>query len=601
MREQRPAVILLVIFLLSAVLLLKLFSIQVLDDSFLKRAESNAIQRVVDHPYRGLVYDRTGKLMVFNNPIFDLMVVPREFNVGDTTRFCELFRISKEDLILGFNAAKSYSQVKPSPLIKQLSTKDFARIQDFLVDYPGLFILTRAVRSYPTPTAAHALGYIGEISAGQLERDTITRYYSQGDYVGLSGLEKYYENELRGNKGVKYKMVNVRGMDKGPFKEGEYDTISIAGKNITSTIDLELQRYGELLMAGKTGSVVAIEPKTGEILAMISAPFYDPNQLTGAEFGKTFQLLNGDNSKPLFNRPIMATYPPGSIFKIVQSLIGLQDGVLTPNSTFACNKSLVACHNHPNPVNLFGAIRNSCNPYYHQAFRQIINREVSSNTFKDTEIGLNAWREKVLKFGLGGPLGIDMSGEKGGDIPSSKLYDRIYGAGHWKYSTIYSLSIGQGEMQVTPLQMANLAAIFANKGYFYTPHLVKAIDGDNKKIPAKFLEKHSAGIDARHFDLIQDAMVEALYGTANRAVMKDLVIAGKTGTAQNPHGEDHSVFIAFAPKDNPTIAIAVYVENAGWGGRAAASTASLLIEKYIRRTISRPDLQDYVIAGNFVN
>jgi len=601
MREQRPAVILLVIFLLSAVLLLKLFSIQVLDDSFLKRAESNAIQRVVDHPYRGLVYDRTGKLMVFNNPIFDLMVVPREFNVGDTTRFCELFRISKEDLILGFNAAKSYSQVKPSPLIKQLSTKDFARIQDFLVDYPGLFILTRAVRSYPTPTAAHALGYIGEISAGQLERDTITRYYSQGDYVGLSGLEKYYENELRGNKGVKYKMVNVRGMDKGPFKEGEYDTISIAGKNITSTIDLELQRYGELLMAGKTGSVVAIEPKTGEILAMISAPFYDPNQLTGAEFGKTFQLLNGDNSKPLFNRPIMATYPPGSIFKIVQSLIGLQDGVLTPNSTFACNKSLVACHNHPNPVNLFGAIRNSCNPYYHQAFRQIINREVSSNTFKDTEIGLNAWREKVLKFGLGGPLGIDMSGEKGGDIPSSKLYDRIYGAGHWKYSTIYSLSIGQGEMQVTPLQMANLAAIFANKGYFYTPHLVKAIDGDNKKIPAKFLEKHSAGIDSRHFDLIQNAMVEALYGTANRAVVKDLVIAGKTGTAQNPHGEDHSVFIAFAPKDNPTIAIAVYVENAGWGGRAAASTASLLIEKYIRRTISRPDLQDYVIAGNFVN
>jgi penicillin-binding protein 2 len=444
------------------------------------------------------------------------------------------------------------------------------------------------------------LGYIGEISAGQLGRDTVS-YYSQGDYVGLSGLEKYYENELRGNKGVKYKMVNVRGMDKGPFKEGQYDTISIAGKNLTSTIDLELQQFGELLMSGKTGSVVAIEPKTGEILAMISAPFYDPNQLTGAEFGKTYKTLNSDNSKPLFNRPIMATYPPGSIFKIVQSLIGLQEGVLTPNSTFACNKSLVACHNHPNPVNLFGAIRNSCNPYYHQAFRQIINREVSSNTFKDTEIGLNAWRESVLKFGLGGPLGIDMSGEKGGDIPSSKLYDRIYGAGHWKYSTIYSLSIGQGEMQVTPLQMANLAAIFANKGYYYTPHLIKAIDGDPKKIPAKFQQKISVGIDARHFDLIQDAMVEAIYGTAARAVMTDLVIAGKTGTAQNPHGEDHSVFIAFAPKDNPTIAIAVYVENAGWGGRAAASTASLMIEKYIRKTISRPQLQDYVIAGNFVN
>ena len=599
MRDQRPAIILLVIFLLSGILLIKLFAIQVLDDSFLKRAESNAIQRIVDHPYRGLVYDRSGKLMVFNNPIFDLMVVPREFHLKDTAKFCELFRISKEQLIEGYNSAKSYSKVKPSPLIKQLSNTDFARIQDFLVDYPGLFILTRSVRSYPSPTAAHALGYIGEISAGQLGRDTLS-YYSQGDYVGLSGLEKYYEKELRGNKGVKYKMVNVRGMDKGPFKEGQYDTISIAGKNLTSTIDLDLQQFGELLMAGKTGSVVAIEPKTGEILAMISAPFYDPNQLTGAEFGKTYKVLNTDNSKPLFNRPIMATYPPGSIFKIVQSLIGLQEGVLTPNSTFACNKSLVACHNHPNPVNLFGAIRNSCNPYYHQAFRQIINREVSSNTFKDTEIGLNAWRESVLKFGLGAPLGIDMSGEKGGDIPSSKLYDRIYGAGHWKYSTIYSLSIGQGEMQVTPLQMANLAAIFANKGYYYTPHLIKEVDGDPKKIPAKFQEKKFVGVDARHFDLIQEAMVEAIYGTAARAVMTDLVIAGKTGTAQNPHGEDHSVFIAFAPKDNPTIAIAVYVENAGWGGRAAASTASLMIEKYIRKTISRPELQDYVIAGNFI-
>ena len=599
MRDQRPAVILLVIFLLSGILLVKLFAIQVLDDSFLKRAESNAIQRIVDHPYRGLVYDRSGKLMVFNNPIFDLMVVPREFHLKDTAKFCELFRISKEQLIEGYNSAKSYSKVKPSPLIKQLSNTDFARIQDFLVDYPGLFILTRSVRSYPSPTAAHALGYIGEISAGQLGRDTLS-YYSQGDYVGLSGLEKYYDKELRGNKGVKYKMVNVRGMDKGPFKEGHYDTISIAGKNLTSTIDLDLQQFGELLMAGKTGSVVAIEPKTGEILAMISAPFYDPNQLTGAEFGKTYKVLNTDNSKPLFNRPIMATYPPGSIFKIVQSLIGLQEGVLTPNSTFACNKSLVACHNHPNPVNLFGAIRNSCNPYYHQAFRQIINREVSSNTFKDTEIGLNAWRESVLKFGLGAPLGIDMSGEKGGDIPSSKLYDRIYGAGHWKYSTIYSLSIGQGEMQVTPLQMANLAAIFANKGYYYTPHLIKEVDGDPKKIPAKFQEKKFVGVDARHFDLIQEAMVEAIYGTAARAVMTDLVIAGKTGTAQNPHGEDHSVFIAFAPKDNPKIAIAVYVENAGWGGRAAASTASLMIEKYIRKTISRPELQDYVIAGNFI-
>jgi penicillin-binding protein 2 len=599
MNDQRPVVILIFIFLIGAVLLTKLFMIQVVDDSFMKKAERNAIQRVVDHPYRGLIYDRNGKLLVYNNPIFDLMVVPKEFQVKDTTRFLELFGITKEHLIESYNAARKYSWVKPSPMIKQISTTDFAKIQDFLIDYPGLFIMTRSVRSYPEPIAAHALGYIGEISAGQLERDTL-KYYTQGDYVGLSGIERYYEKELRGVKGVKYKMVNVRGIDKGPFKDGEYDTASVAGINLTSTIDRELQMYGEMLMQGKTGSVVAIEPKTGEILAMISAPFYDPNQLTGSDFGKTYTRLNRLETKPLFNRPIMAMYPPGSIFKIVQSLIGLQDGILVPETTFACNRSLVACHNHPSPVNLFGAIRNSCNPYYHQAFRKIINREISSNTFKDTEIGLNDWREKVMKFGLGSPLGVDMVGEKGGDVPSSKLYNRVYGEGRWKYSTIYSLSIGQGELQVTPLQMANLAAIFANKGYYYTPHLIKAVDGDPSKIPAQYRYKNEVGVDARHFDLIQNAMAEALYGTANRAVIKDLVIAGKTGTAQNPHGEDHSVFVAFAPKDDPKIAIAVYVENAGWGGRAAASTASLMIEKYIKGEITRPALQEYVLAGNFI-
>ncbi|MFT7364549.1 MAG: penicillin-binding protein 2 [Algoriphagus sp.] len=599
MNDQRPIVIIIFIFLVGAVLLIKLFTIQVLDDSFMKKAERNAIQRIVDHPYRGLIYDRSGKLMVYNNPIFDLMIVPKEFQVGDTTRFLELFQISKEKLIESYTAARKYSSVKPSSFIKQISTQDFARIQDFLIDYPGLFIMTRSVRSYPSPLASHALGYIGEISGRQLERDS-SKYYTQGDYVGLSGMESYYEKELRGKKGVKYKMVNVRGIDKGPFKNGEYDTASVAGNNITSTIDMDLQRYGEHLLQGKTGSVVAIEPKTGEILAMISAPFYDPNSLTGADFSKNYQVLNSELSKPLFNRPIMAMYPPGSIFKIVQSLIGLQEGILVPSTTFACNKSLVACHNHPSPVDLFGAIRNSCNPYYHQAFRQIINQEKSSNTYLDTKIGLTDWRERVQKFGLGSDLGIDMYGERGGSIPSGAYYDKVYGEGRWKYSTIYSLSIGQGEMQVTPLQMANLAAIFANKGFYYKPHLVKNINGDKNMIPEEYLIRNDVGIDAKHFDLIQEAMAAALYGTANRAVMKDLVIAGKTGTAQNPHGEDHSVFIAFAPLENPKIAIAVYVENAGWGGRAAASTASLMIEKYIQREVKRLDLENYVLAGNFI-
>lgn len=599
MNDQRQITIIIAVILVGIVLLTKLFLIQVADDSFLKRAERNAIQRVVDHPYRGLVYDRKGKILVYNNPIFDLMIIPREFQVGDTTRFCEIFQIEKEYLEETYAAARMYSSVKPSPLIKQISTTDFARIQDYLIDYPGLFVMTRSVRAYPQASGANALGYIGEISSAQIERDS-SGYYTQGDYVGLSGIEGFYEKELRGVKGVKYKMVNVRGVDKGAFKSGEFDTASVAGNNLTSTIDLDLQLYGELLMQGKRGSVVAIEPKTGEVLAMISAPTYDPNTLTGAKFGSNYMVLNSDESKPLFNRPIMAMYPPGSIFKIVQSLVGLQMGVLTPNTTYSCNRSLVACHNHPSPVNLFGAIRNSCNPYYHQAYRAMINREVSSNTFKDTEVGLNEWREYVLKFGLGGTLGIDLRNEKGGSIPSSSLYDRIYGEGRWKYSTIYSLSIGQGEMLVTPLQMANLAAIFANKGFYYSPHLIKAVNGDPTQIPLEFQVKHEVGVDAHHFDLVQDAMAEAIFGTAARAAIKDITIAGKTGTAQNPQGEDHSVFIAFAPKEDPKIAIAVYVENAGWGGRAAASTASLMIEKYIRGEITRPDLEEYVKAGKFM-
>ena len=599
MNDRRPVILIMFIVLIGLVLLIKLFMIQVADDSFLRRAERNAIQRIVDHPYRGLIYDRNNSLLVFNNPVFDLMVIPQEFSVKDTAQFCELFGIEKELLIENYNAAKNYSWVKPSSLIKQISNKEFARMQDFLIDYPGLFVTTRSVRAYPQSSAANALGYIGEISANQLERDTL-QYYLQGDYIGLSGLESFYEPELRGRKGVQYKMVNVRGVDKGSFKNGDLDTASIAGLNIQSTLDLDLQVYGEKLMAGKRGSVVAIEPKTGEILSMISAPTYDPNLLAGSKFGENYSVMNLDESKPLFNRPIMATYPPGSIFKVVQSLIGLQDGILTENTTFSCNQSLVKCHNHPNPANLFGAIRNSCNPYYHQAFRLMINREESSNTYKDTQLGLDRWKESVKKFGLGGTLGIDMYGEKGGGVPGSTLYDRVYGEGRWKYSTIYSLSIGQGELLVTPLQMANLVSIFANKGFYYIPHLIKAIDGDSTRIDAKYRTKMEVGVDAHHFDMVQDAMAEALYGTAARAIMKDIAIAGKTGTAQNPQGEDHSVFIAFAPKENPKIAIAVYVENAGWGGRAAASTASLMIEKYLKGEVQRTALEEYVLLGKFM-
>ena len=417
--------------------------------------------------------------------------------------------------------------------------------------------------------------------------------------MGQSGIERFYESILRGQRGVQFKLRNVKGIDKGSFKNGEFDTLSVPGQNLITTIDYELQLYGEHLMNGKIGSVVAIEPSSGEILSMISGPSYDPNLLTGRKFSSNFMLVSSDTSKPLFTRPLMAMYPPGSIFKIVQTLIALQEGVVTYDSRFPCDKSLVNCHNHPSPANLHGAIQYSCNPYFHQTFRRIINQNKSTNTFADSRIGLDNWRSYVKRFGLGEPLGVDLPGEKAGQMPTSNLYNRIYGEGRWKFSTIYSLSIGQGEMLVTPIQMANLAAIIANKGYFYTPHLFKQIEGE--EVNGMFSTRKETNIDTAYYTFVQDAMSDAIYGTATRAIIPGINLCGKTGTAQNPHGADHSVFIAFAPKENPRIAIAVYVENAGWGGRSAASIASLMIEKYLTGEVKRKPLEEYVLKGDFLD
>jgi penicillin-binding protein 2 len=597
MNDNRKYFIQGAIILVGVIYLIKLFYLQVIDSNYKMAAENNIVQRKVEYPYRGLIFDRNNNLIVYNNPVYDLMVIPKDVKPIDTATFCRLFRITKEEYKQKYLEARRYSTSKPSAFIKQLSNKDFASVQDFLVDFPGFHIIPRTVRSYPHKGVANALGYIGEISKGMLAKDS-ARYYKQGDYIGISGLESKYENILRGQRGVKYRMVNVRGVEKGPFKKGAFDTLSIAGDNLISSIDIELQQYGEKLMKGKVGSVVAIEPATGEILSIISAPTYDPNLLTGREFKESYKILSNDPLKPLFNRPIMAMYPPGSIFKIVQALIGLQEKTLYPHTVFPCIRKPVNCHNHPNPVPLHGAIQYSCNPYFYSAYRKLINQELHSNTFIDSRIGLDKWKENVMKFGLGKPLGVDLHNEKGGQIPGSNFYNKIYGESRWKFSTIYSLSIGQGEMLVTPMQMANLAAIFANKGWYYTPHLIKGI-GDNNEVLPEYKVKHYVGVDSIHFDLIHRAMKDALSGTAMRAIIKDITICGKTGTAQNPQGEDHSVFVAFAPMDNPKIAIAVYVENAGWGGRAAASTASLMIEKYLRGHVTRAALEEYVIKGDF--
>jgi penicillin-binding protein 2 len=601
MNEGRKEILQIIFILTGIIFLVKLFFVQILDDRYAELANSNAITKEIEYPFRGLIFDRNGKLLVYNSPEYDLQIITKEIKQFDSVKFCEVFDLTIKELRQKFKELKSrqeYSSVKPTTFIRQLSNYDFAKIQERIDEFPGLYIQPRTTRAYTTQALANALGYVSEISKSQLERDSVN-FYKQGDYVGQSGLESYYETTLRGQRGVKFKYRNVRGIEKGSFKDGEYDTLSIPGDNLTATIDIDLQEYGEFLMRGKVGSLVAIEPASGEILSMISGPSYDPSLLTGRTFSSNFMLVSSDTSKPLFTRPLMAMYPPGSIFKIVQSLIGLQEGVLHYETRFPCDKSLVNCHNHPSPANLHGAIQYSCNPYFFQSFRRIINQNKSTNTFIDSRIGLDNWREYVSRFGLGKPLGVDLPSEKGGQMPTSKLYNRIYGDGRWKFSTIYSLSIGQGEMLVTPMQMANLAAIMANNGYYYTPHLVKEIEGG--KIDDRYLVKNKTGIDSTYFKFVRDAMTDAIYGTASRAAIPGITISGKTGTAQNPHGADHSVFMAFAPKENPKIAIAVYVENAGWGGRAAASIASLMIEKYLTGEVKRQYLQDYVLKGDFLD
>lgn len=601
MNEGRKEIFQIVFVLTGIIFLVKLFSIQILDDRYAQLAASNSIMKEVEYPFRGLIYDRNGKLLVYNSPEYDLLIVTKEVKHLDSARFCEVFDISQRQLrtfSAELTARKEYSPYKPTVFIKQLSNYDFAKIQENLDEFTGFYVQPRTSRAYATNTLANALGYVSEITKAQLERDT-TGIYRQGDYVGQSGLEGYYENILRGKRGARFKLRNVKGIEKGPFKNGEFDTLSIPGHNLISTIDLDLQEYGEFLMDGKVGSVVAIEPSTGEILSMISGPSYNPSMLTGRKFSSNFMLVSSDTAKPLFTRPLMAMYPPGSIFKIVQTLIGLQEGVLTYETRFPCDRSVVNCHNHPNPTNLHGAIQYSCNPYFHQSFRRIINQSKSPNTFIDSRIGLDNWRTYVKRFGLGEPLGVDLPSEKGGQMPTSDLYNRIYGEGRWKFSTIYSLSIGQGEMLITPIQMANIAVIMANKGYYYTPHLVKAIEGE--EVDPRFNIRNETGIDSAYFAFVQDAMSDAIYGTATRAIIPGITLCGKTGTAQNPHGEDHSVFMAFAPKENPKIAIAVYVENAGWGGRSAASIASLMIEKYLTGEVKRKPLEAYVLKGDFLD
>lgn len=580
------------------VYLCRLAYLQIFDDTYAELANRNALRYVTQYPSRGLIYDRNGKLLVYNEAVYDLMVIPRQVKNIDTLEFCNLLKITKEEFIKKMEKARAYSTYTPSIFEKQISKEDFAPIQEKIYQYEGFYAQSRTLRYYPESVACHVLGYIGEVNEEMIAKNP---YYKKGDYIGMSGLEKSYEEILRGKKGSKITMVDVHNREKGSFKDGIYDTAAISGKNLYSTIDIELQKYAEALMKNKRGCIVAIEPSTGEVLCFVSAPYYDPNLLVGRVRGKNYKALAEDISKPLFNRVLMAEYPPGSIFKIAQALIALDMGVIQPSSGFVCDKSLVGCHGHPSATNVRDAIKMSCNPYFYRVFQRVVQQTNPKTGKIDSKYGLMLWNAAAKRMGFGTRLDIDLPNVRKGYIPDTTFYNKWYPSG-WNFHTIYSNSIGQGEVGVNPLQMANFAALVANRGWYITPHLVRSYGDEKQKEKfVKYSQKNYSLIASSYWDLAVEGMwgvVHEAGGTARRAMIDDIAVCGKTGTAENI-GEDHSVFISFAPKTNPKIAVAVYIENArGGGGTWAAPIASLVIEKYIKGEVERKEMEQMYMETN---
>ncbi len=589
---NRSTVIIVIFLTVGFIYWIRLFQLQIMEERYTVDARSNAIRHKVQYPGRGLIYDRNGQILVYNEAVYDLMIIPGQAKETDWAFLARLLEITEEGAKERYKKARAYSRHAHSVFEKQISKETYGKLQEYLYRFPGFYVQSRTLRRYPQPIAAHVLGDVGEVSEGEIARNP---YYQMGDYIGKSGLEKYYEEQLRGTKGVKVVMVDVLNREKGSYKDGMFDTAAVSGQELYSTLDASLQAYAEELMYGKRGSIVAIEPSTGEVLALVSAPTYDPNLLIGRIRSHNYGVLLNDPQKPLFNRALMAYYPPGSIFKLPQALIGMQEKVITPYSGFSCDKSLVGCHGHPDALSVAEGVKMSCNPYFYQVFRRIIMRGKDNNRFADSRLGLQRWDTLIRTFGFGQRLNIDLSDAKAGFIPDVAYYDRYYGKNQWAFSTIFSVSIGQGEIGLIPLQMANLAAIMANRGYYYTPHLVRAVG--NGKNPLLDTVAHYVAIDRKYFDPVVEGMYGAVHlagGTARRAKIDSIVVCGKTGTSQNPHGKDHAVFIGFAPRENPRIAISVFLENSGFGGTWAAPTASLLIEKYLTGKVSRKWLEDQV-------
>lgn len=593
--SKRSYVVVFIFLLVGVVFLIRLASLQLLDPTYKQFATRNVLREITQYPARGLIYDRNGRLLVYNRTAYDLMVTPREVEPFDTTLFCTLLAIPRSELEAGLRKARRFSRYKPSLLIKQISPERFAVFQEQLYKFKGFHAQTRTLREYTTTAAAHALGYVGEVTAKDIERDP---YYKSGDYIGVSGIERTYEVQLRGTKGVKKYLVDVHNRIQGNYLNGKEDVPAQKGKNVVTTLDLDLQLYAEKLFQHKKGAMVALEPATGEVLAIVSAPVYDPRLLVGRVRGANYDSLSHDPLKPLFNRALMARYPPGSTFKIINALIGLQERVINASTRFVCNgpvSSPIRCtHNHISPLTVVDAIRESCNPYLWNTFRSIIGK------YPKAEQGFNVWREYALRFGISGHLSADFIHGRRGNIPTQEYYDRYYGRGHWNALTIRSLAIGQGELGITPLEMVNCCAIFANRGFYFEPHIVKEIENDTLR--SSIHVKHEVGIDAKYFAPVLEGMSQVANASPIRKI-PGVDYCGKTGTIQNPHGEDHSAFIAFAPRENPQIAVFVYVENGGYGAVHAAPMASLMIEKYLNDTIadSRHWLEEKMINSDLIN
>ena len=592
----------------AAILIAKLFSIQILDDKYKTDAANNSMVYTTIYPTRGIINDRNGNILVGNKVAYDLMVTPKEVEEFDTLTLCEVLGITPEfvrEKMDEFHRNRRRIGYQSVVMIKQLPPETYMRFSEVEYKFPGFRGQARSIREYPFNAGGNLLGYVSEVDAAYIEKHP--GEYKAGDYAGKTGIEAAREQELKGEKGYNIWLRNSRNKIESRYKDGEADKEAIPGDDIMTTIDAELQHYGQMLMANKVGSLVAIEPSTGEILTMVSSPGINVDML--ADIGRHYKEISTDPYKPMFNRAVQASYPPGSVFKLVNGLIGLQEEVLTPDTMYPCSmgyhfgKSKLGCHAHKSPINLEESIMMSCNAYYCYILRNLLENP----KYKEIDEALDTWREYVMSFGFGQKLGSDFPSELGGFIPDSKYYNRYYRKGGWKATTVISLSIGQGEIGCTPLHLANLCATIANRGFYYTPHIIK--DSENVEIDPKYKERHYTMVDTTHFPKVIGGMYRAVNsgfgsgGTASIAAVEGLDICGKTGTAQNPHGHDHSVFICFAPKDNPKIAVAAYVENGGFGATWAAPIASLLTEKYLTGEIreSRKPLEDRILKGNLMD